>query len=51
MTENSTMTIVTGSSNGQVTWRKRCQARAPSIAAASCSSGLIVCSPANRLIA
>ena len=30
---------------------KRDQARAPSIAAASCSSGLIVCSPARRLIA
>ena len=45
------MTNVTGNSNGQVTWRKRCQARAPSIAAASCNSGLIVCNPASRLIA
>ena len=44
-------TIVTGNRRGQVTWRKRCQARAPSIAAASWSSGLIVCNPARRLIA
>ena len=51
MTENKTMTNVTGNSNGQVTCRKRCQALAPSIAAASCSSGLIVCKPASKLIA
>ena len=43
--------MVTGSSRGQVTCQKRCQGRAPSMAAASCSSGLIVCRPASRLMA
>ena len=43
--------MVTGKSSGQVTCQKRCHGRAPSIAAASCSSGLMVCSPASRLIA
>ena len=51
MTENSTTTIVTGSSSGQVMCQKRCQGLAPSIAAASFRSGLIVCRPASSEIA
>src|SRR3954464_14522834 len=43
--------MVTGSSSGQVTCQKRCQRLAPSMAAASCRSGLMVCKPASRLIA
>ena len=51
MIENSTTTIVTGRSSGQVMCQKRCHGRAPSIAAASLSSGLMVCRPARRLMA
>ena len=43
--------MVTGSSSGQVTCQKRCQGLAPSMAAASLSSGLMVCRPASRLMA
>src|SRR4051794_38568617 len=43
--------MVTGSSSGQVTYQKRIHGRAPSIAAASFNSGLIVCKPASRLMA
>ena len=43
--------MVTGSSSGQVTYQKRFHGRAPSIAAASFSSGLMVCRPASRLMA
>src|SRR5512134_1363035 len=51
ITENTTTTSVTGSSSGQVTCQKRCQALAPSSAAASWRSGLIVCSPASSVMA
>ena len=51
ITENSTTTIVTGSSSGQVTYQKRWKRFAPSMAAASCRSWLMVCSPASRLMA
>src|SRR5579871_1892286 len=43
--------MVTGRSSGQVTYQKRFHGRAPSIAAASLSSGLMVCRPASRLMA
>src|SRR5512134_3923592 len=51
ITENTTTTSVTGRSSGQVTCQKRCHALAPSSAAASCRSGLIVCRPASSVIA
>src|SRR5204863_4479563 len=51
ITENTTTTSVTGISNGQVTCQNRCQALAPSSAAASCRSGLMVCNPASSVIA
>src|SRR5262245_11753272 len=51
ITENTTTTSVTGSSSGQVTCQNRFQAFAPSSAAASCRSGLIVCKPASSVIA
>ena len=51
MTEKSITTMVTGSSSGQVMYQKRCKGRAPSIAAASFKSGLIVCRPASSEIA
>ncbi len=38
-------------SSGQVTCQNRAQGRAPSIAAASWSSGLMVCRPASRVMA
>src|SRR5260370_31691971 len=43
--------MVTGSSSGQVMCQNRCQGLAPSMAAASFSSGLMVCRPASRLMA
>src|SRR5476649_667427 len=43
--------MVTGNSSGQVTYQKRFHGRAPSMAAASFSSGLMVCRPASRLMA
>ena len=51
MTEKSVTTIVTGRSSGQVIRQKRCQALAPSMAAASWSSGLTVWSPARSVMA
>src|SRR5437762_5697896 len=51
ITEKTTTTTVTGLSSGHVTCQKRCQPFAPSRDAASCRSGLIVCSPASRVIA
>src|SRR5437867_4945656 len=51
MTEKTTTTIVTGLRSGHVTYQKRCQPLAPSSDAASCRSGLIVCSPASSVIA
>src|SRR5687767_15928393 len=51
ITENTTTTSVTGRSSGQVTCQKRFQALAPSSAAASCRSGLMVCRPASSVIA
>lgn len=48
MVESRTTVVETGRSPGSVTWRKRCQAVAPSISAASyCSEG-IDCSPPSR---
>ena len=43
--------MVTGSSSGQVTYQNRFHGLAPSIAAASFNSGLIVCRPASKEIA
>src|SRR6188768_3653228 len=43
--------MVTGSSSGQVTYQKRFHGRAPSMAAASFSSGLMVCRPASSEMA
>jgi hypothetical protein len=51
MTENTTTTSVMGMSRGHVTCRNRFQPPAPSRAAASCSSGLMVWSPASRVMA
>src|SRR5262245_34743893 len=51
MTENTTTTIVTGFSSGQVTCQKRRQPLAPSSDAASWRSGLMVCRPASSVIA
>src|SRR5215467_12970146 len=51
MTENTTTTSVTGLSSGHVTCQNRFQPLAPSRAAASCRSGLMVCSPASSVIA
>jgi hypothetical protein len=51
MIENTTTTRVTGFSSGHVTRQKRCQPLAPSSDAASWRSGLIVCSPASRVMA
>ena len=51
MIENTTTTMVTGLSSGQVTCQKRRQPLAPSSEAASCRSGLMVCSPASRVMA
>jgi hypothetical protein len=51
MTEKRTTTMVTGMSRGQVTLQKRCQALAPSMAAASSTSGFTVCSPASSVMA
>src|SRR5436190_8496286 len=43
--------MVTGSKSGQVTYQKRFHGRAPSMAAASFSSGLMVCRPASSEMA
>src|SRR5262245_19837779 len=43
--------MVTGSNSGQVMYQKRFHGLAPSMAAASFSSGLMVCNPASRLMA
>src|SRR5215510_3594534 len=51
MTEKTTTTRVTGLSSGHVTCQKRCQPLAPSRDAASCSSELMVCSPASSVMA
>jgi len=51
MIEKTTTTSVTGFRSGQVTCQKRCQPLAPSREAASCRSGLIVCSPASSVMA
>src|SRR5688572_27340974 len=51
MIEKTTTTRVTGFSSGQVTCQKRYQPLAPSSEAASCRSGLIVCSPASSVMA
>jgi hypothetical protein len=51
ITEKTTTTRVTGLRRGHVTCQKRCHPLAPSSEAASCRSGLMVCSPASSVIA
>jgi len=49
--ENRTTTSMIGLIKGSVTRQNRCQALARSISAASCRSGLTVCSPASSVMA
>ena len=51
MIEKTTTTTVTGLRSGQVTCQKRYQPLAPSSDAASWRSGLMVWSPARRVMA
>ena len=51
MMEKTTTTMVTGLSSGHVTCQKRFQPLAPSSEAASCRSGLMVWSPASKVMA
>lgn len=48
-TVSSTMNIVVGESSGNVTWRIVCQRVAPSIRAASCTSGFRPATPAAKM--
>ena len=49
MTPNSSWMAISGRSSGSVMWRKRRHGPAPSIAAASSSSGGIACRPARKI--